>query len=89
MAKKNNGKRSLDRWQVPVGGKGFALKDCDPGAKPYGNGDKNGDKARVAELASEIDALQDIFWADQRFKLLVLLQGTDTAGKDGTIRAVF
>ena len=89
MAKKNNGKPSLDRWQVPVGGKGFALKDCDPGAKPYGNGDKNGDKARVAELASEIDALQDIFWADQRFKLLVLLQGMDTAGKDGTIRAVF
>ena len=42
---------------MPVGGKGFALKDCDPGAKPYGNGDKNGDKARVAELASEIDAL--------------------------------
>ena len=66
MAKKNNGKPSLDRWQVPVGGKGFALKDCDPGAKPYGNGDKNGDKARVAELASEIDALQDIFLADQR-----------------------
>ena len=89
MAKKNNGKRSLDRWQVPVGGKGFALKDCDPGAKPYGNGDKNGDKARVAELAREIDALQDVFYADGRFKLLVLLQGTDTAGKDGTIRAVF
>ena len=85
---KNNGKRSqseLARWQVPVGGKGFALKDCDPGAKPWGNGDK----ARVTELSREIDALQDVFWADQRFKLLVLLQGTDTAGKDGTIRAAF
>ncbi len=89
MAKKNGSSVDIDRWQVPAGGKGFALKDCDPGAKPYGNGDKDGDKARVAELAREIDALQDIFWADKRFKLLVLLQGTDTAGKDGTIRAVF
>ena len=91
MAKKSNDKLSSEqrRWRVPVGGKGFALKDCDPAAKPWGNGDKNGDKARVSELAREIDALQDMFYADGRFKLLVLLQGTDTAGKDGTIRAVF
>lgn len=91
MAKKNTGSTSkaLRGWQVPVGGKGFALKDCDPAAKPFSNGDKAADKARVAELAGEIDALQDIFYADGRFKLLVLLQGTDTAGKDGTIRAVF
>lgn len=74
---------------MPVGGKGFDLKDCDPSAKPFSSGDKEADKQRVAELAREIDALQDIFWADKRFKLLVLLQGTDTAGKDGTIRAVF
>jgi polyphosphate kinase 2 (PPK2 family) len=37
----------------------------------------------------ELDALQDLFYADRRFKLLVVLQGTDTAGKDGTIRGVF
>ena len=88
MAKKN-GSNDKGRWQVPVGGKGFALNDCDPSAKPYSSGDKEADKASVAELAREIDALQDMFWADKRFKLLVLLQGTDTAGKDGTIRAVF
>ena len=86
---KTNGSRNPGRWQVPAGGNGFALKDCDPGAKPYSSGDKEADKTRVVELAREIDALQDIFWADKRFKLLVLLQGTDTAGKDGTIRAVF
>ncbi|QTD45073.1 PPK2 family polyphosphate kinase [Ottowia testudinis] len=88
MAKKN-GSRDLARWQVPAGGKGFELKDCDPSAKPCSSGDKEADKLRVAELAREIDALQDMFWADRRFKLLVLLQGSDTAGKDGTIRAVF
>ncbi len=92
MAKSGNGKAAaakLARWRVPTGGAGFALADCDPGAKPFSIGDKAADKARVAELAGEIDALQDIFYADGRFKLLVLLQGTDTAGKDGTIRAVF
>jgi PPK2 family polyphosphate:nucleotide phosphotransferase len=33
--------------------------------------------------------LQNLFYADRRFKLLVVLQGTDTSGKDGTIRGVF
>jgi PPK2 family polyphosphate:nucleotide phosphotransferase len=79
----------LSSWRVPVGGKGFALKRRDPGAKPLSGGDKHADKARVAELAREIDALQNLLFADRRFKLLILLQGTDTAGKDGTIRAVF
>ena len=77
------------RWQVPPGGQGFALAGLDPGAKPFSGGDKGDDRARAAALAQEIDALQDLFYADRRFKLLVLLQGTDTAGKDGTIRAVF
>ena len=91
MAKKTDAQASHDaaRWQVPIGGKGFDLKDCDPAAKPYSSGDKAADKARVTDLAREIDALQDVFWADKRFKLLVLLQGTDPAGKDGPIRAVF
>ena len=40
-------------------------------------------------LALEIDALQNLFYADGRHKLLVVLQGTDTSGKDGTIRGVF
>ncbi|MFT4194679.1 PPK2 family polyphosphate kinase [Ottowia sp.] len=89
--RKTSGKRATDtrRWQVPAGGKGFALADRDPSAKPFSSGDKRADRARVAELAREIDALQDLFYADGRFKLLVLLQGTDTAGKDGAIRAVF
>ena len=91
MAKKSdsNADTGAAPWNVPVGGKGFALKDCPTDAKPFGTGDKDKDRLRVGELAHEIDALQDVFWADKRFKLLVLLQGTDTAGKDGTIRAVF
>ena len=93
MSKKSNkAPRSADLaapWTVPAGGARFALDKLSPGDKPFSAGNKTEDKAAVDALAHEIDALQDIFWADQRFKLLVLLQGTDTAGKDGTIRAVF
>ncbi len=65
------------------------LKQFDPGAKPWSQGAKAEDKAAVAALATEIDGLQNLFFADGRYKLLVVLQGTDTAGKDGTVRGVF
>ena len=39
-------------------------------------------------IAQELDTLQNLFYADKRYKLLVILQGTDTSGKDGTIRGV-
>ena len=71
------------------GGAKFDLKRFDPAAKPFGSGDKARDKEATAALATELDALQNLFYADKRFKLLVVLQGTDTSGKDGTIRGVF
>jgi hypothetical protein len=70
-------------------GRRFDLGRIDPQAKPFSTGSKARDKARTAELALEVDRLQDLFYADRRFKLLVVLQGTDTSGKDGTIRGVF
>lgn len=88
-----NGKRRalLAPWQPPTdgGGEPFELLDLKPSAKPFSKGDKAQDKAEVDALGTEIDALQNLFFADKRYKLLVLLQGTDTAGKDGAIRAVF
>ena len=70
-------------------GKRFDLRDFDPAARPFGSGDKTADKATVAALATELDTLQNLFYADRRYKLLVVLQGTDASGKDGTIRGVF
>jgi PPK2 family polyphosphate:nucleotide phosphotransferase len=69
--------------------KRFDLNRYDPAAKPFSSGDKTRDKEATAALALELDALQNLFYADRRFKLLVVLQGTDTSGKDGTIRGVF
>jgi PPK2 family polyphosphate:nucleotide phosphotransferase len=39
--------------------------------------------------AEEIDKLQDRLYAESKRAVLVVLQGIDTAGKDGTIRRVF
>ncbi len=89
--KQDKGEAVLSSWQPPTDGKGkpFALKACPPDAKPYSSGDKAQDKAAVEAIALELDGLQDLFYADRRFKLLVVLQGTDTSGKDGTVRGVF
>ncbi len=78
-------------WQPPLRGTSRAvdMADFDPDAKPYSTGDKSDDKDLVDTLAIEIDELQNLFYADKRFKLLVVLQGTDTSGKDGTLRGVF
>jgi PPK2 family polyphosphate:nucleotide phosphotransferase len=66
-----------------------SLAKFKPGDKPWSQGKKTEDQALVQALASEIDGLQNLFFADGRYKLLVVLQGTDTAGKDGTVRGVF
>ena len=70
-------------------GKKFDLTRIDPAAKPYSSGDKTQDKAAAAALALEIDALQNLLYAHRKQRLLVVLQGTDTSGKDGTVRGVF
>ena len=100
MARKKNDSARLADFQyagAPAGagpartarGRGFDLARFDPQAKPFSLGDKATDKTAATALGAELDRLQDLFYADRRFKLLVVLQGTDTAGKDGTIRGVF
>jgi PPK2 family polyphosphate:nucleotide phosphotransferase len=51
--------------------------------------DRKETEAQTALDAAEIDRLQDRLYAERRRALLVVLQGVDTAGKDGTIRGVF
>jgi PPK2 family polyphosphate:nucleotide phosphotransferase len=93
MAAKGNSRTKADplaAWQPRAGaGKPADLSKFDSAAKPFSTGDKAKDKERVEALALEIDALQDMLFADRRFKVLVVLQGMDASGKDGTIRHVF
>ncbi|TFW00610.1 polyphosphate kinase 2 family protein [Oxalobacteraceae bacterium OM1] len=65
------------------------LDDRDAGATPLLSGDKEADAQRLNDLALEIAQLQDVFYAEHRRKLLVILQGMDTSGKDGTVKGVF
>jgi PPK2 family polyphosphate:nucleotide phosphotransferase len=51
--------------------------------------DKDEAKEHTEQCAKEIDALQDRLYAEQKRSLLVVLQGIDTSGKDGTVRGVF
>ena len=69
-------------------GKPFVLSSRDP-RDAAGLPDKDAAKAQVAEDATAIDALQDRLFAEGKRALLVVLQGIDCSGKDGTVRAVF
>lgn len=52
-------------------------------------GDKPAGKARIKELNAELEALQEVLYAEGKHKVLIVLQAMDTGGKDGTIRHVF
>lgn len=69
-------------------GKTVKLSDHDPRATGPLK-DKDAAKAQTAEDAAAIDALQDRLYAEEKRALLVVLQGIDCSGKDGTVRAVF
>jgi len=70
-------------------GKQTNIKDADAELKPLSSGDKLKDRDQVAALAAEIAVLQEMLYAAQEHKVLVVLQGTDTSGKDGTVKGVF
>lgn len=63
--------------------------DHDPDAKTGFDGGKSDGKALLPALNKRLAALQRKLWAESERGLLVVLQATDTGGKDGTIRHVF
>lgn len=67
-------------------GRAVRLADFDPGFT--GGIAKEEAKAETAENAKALDALGYRLYAENRRALLLVLQGTDTSGKDGTIRKV-
>ena len=77
----------MQGYQV-TDGAAFRLADHDPRATS-GVGGKAQGRAEVARLTRRLEALQEKFFADGRYKLLVVLQGMDTSGKGGATRKVF
>jgi PPK2 family polyphosphate:nucleotide phosphotransferase len=78
----------VGQFRVPPGSK-VLLDDHDPNSKAGFEGDKKDGKSALPGLNDYMSALQKRLWAESRQKLLVVLQATDTGGKDGTIRKVF
>lgn len=50
---------------------------------------KDIEKNQLFSLAQKIGEYQNVLYASKQCKLLIILQGMDTSGKDGTIRSVF
>ena len=86
-------------------GKNFKLREDDAGAKPLrgnGNNSSNGsnnsdsksgikqdERDLTLQLTDRIAVLQEMLYARRQRKVLLVLQGMDTSGKDGTITALF
>jgi len=65
------------------------LKKFNPDNCGEWEGRKKEARIKLAELNKRLDQLQEILYAEHKHKVLVILQGMDTSGKDGSIRAVF
>ncbi len=74
-------------WKVKEG-TNVKLKDYDPN---YVDKEAERDTAdkEIEKLDNELRELQELMWAAQKRSFLIILQGMDTSGKDGTIRHIF
>src|ERR1700691_5361624 len=77
----------LDRYRV-THGKGFKLKDHDPGDTAGHILSKQQADAMLHGGVERLAALQEKLYAQDRWAMLCVFQALDAAGKDGTIKHV-
>jgi PPK2 family polyphosphate:nucleotide phosphotransferase len=80
-----HGERLGDKLRVTPGSR-VNLSKIDPAAT-FGH-TKESAQLELAEGLTRLESLQDRLWASKAARILIVLQGIDTAGKDGTIRHV-
>jgi PPK2 family polyphosphate:nucleotide phosphotransferase len=88
---------AAENFKVSVNQK-VDLKDYDPGWVPKWaavKGDKESKKevkqqvlSKLEENTQKLKELQELFWANNTYSMLIILQGMDAAGKDGVINHV-
>jgi PPK2 family polyphosphate:nucleotide phosphotransferase len=80
----------VQRYRVKPGSK-LSLKQYDPDdTGEYKKNEQGKEKAKTetATLIDRLDGLQERLYANATRSLLIVLQGMDTSGKDGTIKSV-
>ncbi len=78
----------LKRFVVEPGSK-VRLGKIDPAeTSGFKEGKAEGEKA-IDSIIRKLDPLQELLYAEHKHSLLIVLQGMDSSGKDGTIRRVF
>lgn len=65
------------------------LNDIDPRDAKTFDGRKRDGRALLPKLTDRLRELQSLLYAENKHKLLMVIQAIDTGGKDGTIRHVF
>jgi len=75
-------------YQVKPGEK-VKLSQWDPNDSGSFQGNKQQARAETEILNQKLQRLQEVLYAEHKQKILILLQGMDTSGKDGAVRHVF
>jgi PPK2 family polyphosphate:nucleotide phosphotransferase len=78
----------LKRYVVDPGSK-VDLGKLDPADTSGFDGDKKDGETAINSTVKKLDPLQELLYAEHKHKVLIVLQGMDSSGKDGTIRRVF
>jgi PPK2 family polyphosphate:nucleotide phosphotransferase len=67
----------------------FHLRDVDPNSADLLKMDKDEAVKETARLVTRLETLQETLYAEHKHAVLIVLQGMDTSGKDGTVSHVF
>lgn len=77
----------MKQLRVNPGSK-FKVTDIDPSDTPGFKGGKQEAASESKKLQKRLSSLQEVLFAEGKRKVLIVLQGMDTSGKDGTIEHV-
>ncbi|MES2659237.1 MAG: PPK2 family polyphosphate kinase [Verrucomicrobiota bacterium] len=79
---------ALERYWVKPGAK-VDFGNYDSGEKTLFQGNKDEFGAQFDELQDQLQQLQKVLYAQNKHRILVVMQAMDTGGKDGCIKHVF
>jgi PPK2 family polyphosphate:nucleotide phosphotransferase len=78
----------MDPYRVPTDTR-VLLAEWDPDQRRTFDGGNKAGREHLQKLTTRLRDLQELLYAEGKNRVLVVLQATDTGGKDGVIRHVF